>query len=79
MWDHLSDTGRYLSEDYGFCRLWEGMGQKIYIDAKSNLSHQGSKLYQGNYAQSLLNNFAFAIPAEAGMPMEIHGLDYLKD
>ena len=73
------DTGRYLSEDYGFCRLWEGMGQKIYIDAKSNLSHQGSKLYQGNYAQSLLNNFDFAIPAEAGMPMEIHGLDYLKD
>ena len=36
-------TRRYLSEDYGFCRLWSGLGESIYIDANSNLSHQGAK------------------------------------
>lgn len=71
------ESGRYLSEDYGFCRLWEGLGNKIYIDAMSNLSHQGMKLYQGDFAASLKRNFTLAIPAKVGLPMELHGLQYL--
>ncbi|AXQ23331.1 hypothetical protein BEN71_15185 [Acinetobacter wuhouensis] len=74
-----SETGRYLSEDYGFCRLWEGIGEKIYIDAKSNLSHQGMKIYQGDFAASLKNNFSLAIPAKAGLQMKLHGLNYLSN
>ena len=70
-------TKRYLSEDYGFCRLWEGMGEKIYIDALSNLTHQGMKMYSGNFASSLQTNFAQAIPAEKGMKMTIAGLNHL--
>ncbi len=71
------ETGRYLSEDYGFCRLWEGIGGKIYIDAKSNLTHQGMKIYQGDFAKSLQNNFSLAIPAKEGLSMRLHGLDNL--
>ena len=34
---------RYLSEDYGFCALWRGMGGEIFVDTGTNmLSHSGS-------------------------------------
>lgn len=72
------ETNRYLSEDYGFCRLWENMGGKIYIDCQSNLTHQGAKIYSGNFANSLQNNFALAIPAKADIQLKITGLSYLK-
>lgn len=68
---------RYLSEDYGFCYLWQQIGGKIYVDAKSNLSHQGSKLYQGNFAQSLAANLSNAVHAPLGAKMSITGLQHL--
>ena len=68
---------RYLSEDYGFCYLWEKMGGKIYIDGKSNLSHQGAKLYRGNFAESVKVNLVNAIGAKKGLRMNISGLEYL--
>lgn len=71
------ESKRYLSEDYGFCYLWEKMGGKIYIDGKSNLSHQGFKLYQGNFAESLITNFTNAINSSAGVHMKITGLNNL--
>ena len=63
---------RYLSEDYGFCRLWTGLGGKVYIDAYSNLTHQGSKLYEGPFAQTLVSNLAFAVGAPEGSQMFLH-------
>lgn len=68
---------RYLSEDYGFCYLWEKMGGKIYVDGKSNLSHQGAKLYWGNFAESMKVNLANAVGAKKGLQMNISGLEYL--
>ena len=35
------DNGRYLSEDYAFCRRWQSVGGKVFIDARSRLTHQG--------------------------------------
>lgn len=72
------ESKRYLSEDYAFCRLWENIGGKIYIDALSNLTHQGSKLYSGNLAISLQTNFSQAILAKKGLSMTIKGLEYLN-
>ena len=71
------ETNRYLSEDYGFCRLWEGMGQKIYVDALSSLTHQGTKVYEGNYAESLLTNVSNAVPCKAGIKMHLTGVENL--
>jgi hypothetical protein len=47
------DSGRYLSEDYAFCRRWRDMGGKVFADLDSRLVHLGQYLFQGNLAQSL--------------------------
>lgn len=39
---------RYLSEDYGFCRLWQHMGGTIYADLTVKLNHIGQFCYFGD-------------------------------
>lgn len=39
---------RYLSEDYTFCRRWQGMGGDIWLDPSISLNHYGSFCFQGN-------------------------------
>ncbi|MDQ0039072.1 hypothetical protein J2W30_006865 [Variovorax boronicumulans] len=72
------ETRRYLSEDYGFCRLWSGLGESIYIDANSNLSHQGAKMYRGDFASSLLTSLPHAVGGPAGATMVLKGQEYLQ-
>ncbi|MCR6479220.1 hypothetical protein NU688_23890 [Variovorax sp. ZS18.2.2] len=72
------ETRRYLSEDYGFCRLWSGLGESVYIDANSNLSHQGAKMYRGDFANSLVTSLAHAVGGPAGAPMVLKGREYLQ-
>ncbi|MGV2293286.1 hypothetical protein AAHK20_31575 [Trinickia sp. YCB016] len=71
-------TRRYLSEDYGFCRLWQALGESIYIDANSNLSHQGTKSFRGEFASSLLAALPFAVGGPAGTRMVLTGTQYLR-
>lgn len=70
-------TRRYLSEDYGFCQLWKALGGSIYADANSTLSHQGFKMYQGNFAAALTHALPYAIFAPVGTKMYLHGAEYL--
>ncbi len=65
-------TRRYLSEDYGFCKLWTDMGGAIHVDACSNLSHQGQKLYRGDFLQTLSTNMSFAVGAPLGAKMVLN-------
>jgi len=69
---------RYLSEDYGFCRLWTGLGESVYVDARSDLTHQGSKLYRGNFAQTLLHALPNAVGASTGKRLILTGREYLQ-
>ena len=71
-------TRRYLSEDYGFCRLWSGLGESIYVDANSNLTHQGAKLYRGDFASSLQTSLPHAVGGPVGAAMVLAGQEYLK-
>jgi hypothetical protein len=47
------DSGRYLSEDYAFCRLWRDMGGKVFADLECKLGHLGQYMFQGDLEQSL--------------------------
>lgn len=67
----------FLTEDFSFCRLWEAIGGKIYIDATSDLSHQGMKMYHGNLPEALRTNFSQVILAKEGLPMMLYGVEHL--
>lgn len=41
------ETERYLSEDYTFCRRWQSIEGKIWIDPAVVLTHHGSFAYRG--------------------------------
>ncbi|MDR2851677.1 MAG: hypothetical protein LBV61_01235 [Burkholderiaceae bacterium] len=69
---------RYLSEDYGFCRLWHALGESVYVDANSNLSHEGAKSYRGDFSASLKNALPFAVGGPAGAQMRLQGSEYLR-
>ena len=45
----IDESGRYLSEDYAFCRLGQRIGGKVHADALSKLSHQGSYKFEGDF------------------------------
>ena len=72
------ESRRYLSEDYGFCRIWEKIGGKVYADATSDLSHQGERLYTGDFGLSLATALPSAVGAPEGQRMSISGLEHLK-
>jgi len=59
------ENGRYLSEDYAFCRRWQAIGGTVWADIQSKLSHTGSHVYQGNFLKGLEARGAIrSIPAE---------------
>lgn len=43
----IDEDNRYLSEDYTFCRRWQQMGGKIWLDPEIELSHIGTFVYPG--------------------------------
>jgi hypothetical protein len=47
------DSGRYLSEDYAFCRRWRDIGGTVFADLQCKLGHLGQHMYHGNLAESL--------------------------
>lgn len=44
----IEDNGRYLSEDYLFCRRWQRLGGKIWLDPFVELTHMGTYAFQGH-------------------------------
>lgn len=47
--------GRYLSEDYAFCRLVRDIGYEIWVDTTACLTHIGRTAYKGNLLLKLSN------------------------
>ena len=43
----IDDNGRYLSEDYTFCRRWQKLGGQVWLDPDVSLNHTGTYIYDG--------------------------------
>lgn len=43
----IDEHGRYLSEDYTFCRRWQRIGGTVWVDPTIVLDHVGSYVYAG--------------------------------
>ena len=53
-----SHRKRFLSEDYGFCRYWQDIGGKVWVDPNINMTHLGRIKFTGNmlsYLQEIAN------------------------
>ena len=50
---HCPESNRYLSEDYTFCRRWQSLKGKIYLDPTVNLNHKGTHNFLGNITSIL--------------------------
>jgi hypothetical protein len=45
---HIDSRSRYLSEDYAFCRYWQQLGGKTWLDPDIDLTHVGRFRYTGS-------------------------------
>lgn len=59
----IDEDNRYLSEDYTFCRRWQRMGGKIWLDPIIELSHVGTFTYPGSIVLDLIPD-----PNDTGHP-----------
>jgi hypothetical protein len=50
---YVDEDGRFLSEDYGFCRYWQKIGGKVWVDPTINLTHFGRIKYVGKMLEFL--------------------------
>lgn len=69
---------RFLSEDYAFCRRLQNLGQDIYVDANSNLTHMGQRMYMGDFGATLKAAPETAVGAAEGAKIVVSGIDRLK-
>jgi hypothetical protein len=47
LFDTMIDEGRYLSEDYAFCRRWQRLGGSVWLDPTIALDHLGTHTFRG--------------------------------
>jgi hypothetical protein len=50
LFDTMVYDGRFLPEDYSFCRRWRDMGGEIWGDVVSRFDHVGKFVYSGHVA-----------------------------
>lgn len=52
---YIDEDKRFLSEDYGFCRYWQKMGGKVWVDPAIELEHLGHFVYKGSMIEYLMD------------------------
>jgi len=52
---YIDDDNRFLSEDYGFCRYWQKIGGKIWVDPGIDIKHLGRLNFEGSMIDQLVD------------------------
>lgn len=60
---YVDEDGRFLSEDYGFCRYWQKLGGTIWVDPSIEMTHLGRMKYTGKM-MDYINIVASEAPSE---------------
>lgn len=55
--DTAVSEGRYLSEDWQFCKLWKEIGGKVYVDKRVLLKHTGTYVFCQENENVLINAY----------------------
>jgi hypothetical protein len=63
------ESGRYLSEDFAFCRRWSRLGGEIWIDTKSKLTHCGPVAFAGDFSTQIAAGPGKPAKAAAARPV----------
>jgi hypothetical protein len=45
--------GEYFGEDYVFCRKWQALGGKVWVDPEMAINHSGNKVFVGHFGNYL--------------------------
>ena len=51
VFDIQVQDGQLVSEDIVFCRKWQDLGGKVYLDPTMTCNHVGTKKYSGNFME----------------------------
>ncbi len=51
LFDVTIEDGKIMGEDVLFCKRWNDMGGKVFLDPDMTLYHIGSKTYRGNFGE----------------------------
>lgn len=65
-------NGEKLSEDYGFCHLWRGIGGKVYLYPSAWVDHYGDYRYSASIESYFERQDAVHNPAEKPLITVVH-------
>ena len=51
----VDEDKRFVSEDYGFCRYWQKLDGKIWVDPSIEIGHLGRYMFEGNMIEYLMS------------------------
>ena len=72
VFDIQVQDGQLVSEDIVFCRKWQDLGGKVFVDPTMTCNHVGTKKYTGNFMEYIKAIGALARSEEHTSELQSH-------